>query len=170
MLFRSDVPPLTFAYDNGSAEESKVALSMQASAKQIGLDIELRSLASTDYYKIFYDEQSREGLSGYIVRGYLDFPEPLSYDLYGTQGSYYNYVGYDNAEYDKLLAEATATTDDDARAELVTKAEALRDEDNYVFPLVTPYIDVFVNNRLTGLVPGQSFLYTPWLASVGSSK
>jgi peptide/nickel transport system substrate-binding protein len=164
------VPPLTFAYDNGSAEDSKVALSMQASAKQIGLDIKLRSLSSTDYNKIFSDEQAREGLSGYIVRGYLDFPEPLSYDLYATQGSYYNYVGYDNPEYDKLLAEATATVDDDARATLVTQAEALRSNDHYVVPIVTPYIDVFVNKRLTGLVPSQSFLYTPWLASIGSSK
>lgn len=164
------VPPLTFAYDNGSSEESKVALSMQASAKQIGLDIKLRSLSSTDYFKIFFDEKAREGLSGYIVRGYLDFPEPLSYDLYSTKGSYYNFGGYDNPEYDKLLTEATATADDDARATLVTQAEALSAKDQYGVALVTPYIDLFVNKRLTGLVPRQNYLYTPWLSTLGSSK
>lgn len=162
-----DVPAITLAYDNSSAEESKIALSMQSTAKQVGLTIDLRSLSSTDYYKIFYDEKAREGLSAYLVRGYLDFPEPLEYDQYATTGSYYNFSGYDNPEYDALLAQAEATLDDQARAELIVKAQKLTAADGYSIPLVTPYINVFVSKELTGLQPSQRFLYTPWLASLG---
>ena len=165
-----DVPPMTFAYDNSNAEESKVALSIQSSAKEVGLDIELRSLAPNDYFKIFYDPKAREGLSGYVLTGYLDFPEPLEYDEYSTTGSYYNYTEYDNPAYDKLIKRAEGTLDDTRRAELATRAEALAAADGYNVPLVSPYLNVFVNKRLTGLVPEQRFLYTPWAASLGAAE
>lgn len=165
-----DVPPIELAYNNSSAEESKIALSFQSTAKQVGLTVNLRSLSANDYYKIFYLPEAREGLSAYVVSGYLDFPEPLNYDLYRTKGSYYNYAGYDNPEYDRLLHEAEVTLDDDARAELVTQAEALSSADGYGVPLVTPYVNVFVNQRLTGLMPQQSYLYTPWAASLGAAE
>lgn len=165
-----NVPQITFAYDNSNAEESKVALSIQSSAKQVGLDIELRSLAPNDYFKIFYDPSARKGLSGYVLSGYLDFPEPLEYDEYSTTGSYYNYAEYDNPEYDHLIDQAQGTLDDTQRAELTTRAEALAAADRYNVPLVSPYLSVFVNRRLTGLVPEQRFLYTPWVASLGSAR
>jgi peptide/nickel transport system substrate-binding protein len=165
-----DVPQMTFAYDNSNAEESKVALSIQSSAKELGLDIELRSLAPNDFFKIFYDPGAREGLSGYVLSGYLDFPEPLEYDEYLTTGSYYNYAGYDNPKYDELIEEAQGTLDDTRRAELATRAEAIAAADRYNVPLVSPYLNVFVNKRLTGLVPEQRFLYTPWAASLGATQ
>ncbi|MGI5322325.1 ABC transporter substrate-binding protein [Actinomadura nitritigenes] len=165
-----DVAPLTLAYDNSSTEESKIALSLQSAAAQVGLTIKLRSLASNDYLKIFYEEKAREGLSAYVVNGYLDFPEPLEYDEYATQGSYYNYTGYDNPKYNALIKKAAQTLDDDQRAALITQAEALASADAYTLPIVSPYINVFVNKRLTGLVPTQNYLYTPWAASLGAVK
>jgi peptide/nickel transport system substrate-binding protein len=136
----------------------------------LGLDIELRSLAPNDFFKIFYDPGAREGLSGYVLSGYLDFPEPLEYDEYLTTGSYYNYAGYDNPKYDELIEEAQGTLDDTRRAELATRAEAIAAADRYNVPLVSPYLNVFVNKRLTGLVPEQRFLYTPWAASLGATQ
>lgn len=165
-----EVPPLTIAYDNSNAEESKIALSLQSNAKQVGMDVQLRSLAPNDFFKIFYDPKARDGLSGYVVSGYLDFPEPIEYDEYATTGSYYNYAGYDNPEYDRLLKEAAGTLDDEQRARLVTEAEKMLVADGYNIPLVTPYLNLFVNKRLTGLVPEQRYLYTPWAASLGAPQ
>lgn len=164
------VPPITFAYNSSNPEESKVALSIQSSAKQVHLDVRLRSLAANEFIKIFYDPKAREGLSGYVLSGYLDFPEPLEYDEYWTSGSYYNYAGYANPEYDSLIKQAEGTLDDTERAELATRAEALTAADQYSVPLVSPYLSVFVNKRLTGLVPEQRFLYTSWAASLGAAQ
>ena len=112
--------------------------------------------------------KAREGLSGYVLSGYLDFPEPIEYDLYATTGSYYNYAGYENPKYDELMKTAVGTLDDSQRAELVTQAERSAAKDGYNIPLVSPYLNVFVNKRLTGLVPEQRYLYTPWVASLGA--
>ncbi|MEV6987061.1 ABC transporter substrate-binding protein [Sphaerisporangium sp. NPDC051017] len=163
-----DVPPLTIAYDS-SAQESKIALSLQSTAKQVGLRINLKALSSTDFLKIFYDPKIREGLSGYILSGSLSFPEPLEYDEFATTGSYYNYAGYHNAQYDALLKRARTTLDDDKRAELIVQAEKLRDQDGYNVPIVSPYLNVFVNKRLTGLAPASYNRATPWLTKLGAA-
>lgn len=164
-----NIPPLTIAYDSSDKANATIALSIESAAKQVGLAVDLRAMPTTEYYKIFDDATARAGLDAYIVRGYLDYPEPLSYDLYRTQGNYYNYVGYNNPEYDALLFQAVKTLDDDARAELVTKAEAIALKDGYFVPLVTPYINVFVNKKLTGVLPLQQYLYTPWAAQLGAA-
>lgn len=161
--------PITLAYVSASPEESKIALSIQSGAEQAGIKVELKALPPAQYGAIFYDPNARAGLSGMIVTGYLDFPEPLQYLLFQTTGSYYNFGGYQNKQYDQLVFQAQATLDDDARARLLTRAWSVFAADAYTIPIVSQKVNVFVGKGLTGVLPQQSFYYTPWADALGAS-
>ena len=125
-------------------------------------------MAPAAYGAIFYDPNARAGLSGMIVTGYLDFPEPLQYLLYQTTGSFYNFGGYQNKKYDQLVFRAQATLDDDARAKLLTQAWTVFADDAYAIPIVSQRMNVFLDKDLTGVLPQQSFLYTSWADGLGA--
>ena len=146
----TDVPPVVIAYDKSNPDVSKVALSIQSSAKEVGLDLQLRGLSSADFLQVFYDPKAQEGLGGYSVPTYLDFPESLGSDVYFTTDSFYSIAGYSNAEYDKLILEALQTVDDAKRAALTVQAEKIPYDDGYNFPLVSIYTNVFVTSASPG--------------------
>lgn len=164
-----DIPPMVIAFDATSESNTTIAVALESAAKQVGLPLELRAMQPAEYYLIFSDDPTvKEGLDGYLVRGYLDFPEPLTYAMFRMTGHFYNFGGYSNAKYDSLLTEAQSTLDDDKRATLVTEALAIAAKDAYTVPLVTPFVNVFLNKSLTGVVPTQGFLYNSWLADLGA--
>jgi len=159
--------PMTLAYFAASDEESRAATAIADSANQAGMDIELKPLTPPEFGAVFSSAEAREGIDIFLVTGYLDFPEPLQYYQYFTTGTFYNFAGYSNAEYDELVGQALTTVDDEERAELVLQAQQVLMDDDGVIPVATVDVSVYYGDALTGVVPRQNFLYTPWLTELG---
>ncbi|MGV8881470.1 MAG: ABC transporter substrate-binding protein [Rhodoglobus sp.] len=163
-----DGSAVTLSYLAGNEEDTKMATVIADAANGIGLKVTLKPLQPAEYVSIFSDDPAaRDGIDAYIVTGYLDFPEPAQYYEYSTTDSYYNFSGYSNPEFDAAIAQGIATMDDDARAELITQAQALVADDLRGIPLVSMYINTYYSSDLAGLTPSPSYLYSPWLASLG---
>lgn len=158
---------MTLAYFAASDEESRAATAIADSANQAGMNIELRPLTPPEFGAVFSSPEAREGIDIFLVTGYLDFPEPLQYYQYFTTGTFYNFAGYSNPVYDELVGQALATADDAARAQLVLQAQQVLLDDDGVIPVATVDVSVYYGDALTGLVPRQNFLYTPWLTELG---
>ena len=158
---------MVLAYAGPSDEETRAATAIADSANQAGMNIELRPLTAAEFGAVFASAEAREGIDILLVTGYLDFPEPLQYYQYFTTGSFYNFAGYSNPEYDELITEALSTVDDEQRAQLVIEAQQVLSDDDGVIPVATAAISVYYQDSLTGLVPRQNFLYTPWVTELG---
>ncbi|MGY1807050.1 ABC transporter substrate-binding protein [Blastococcus sp. SYSU D00669] len=159
--------PMTLAYLAASDEESRAATAIADAANQAGMSVELRPLTPPEFGAVFSSPEAREGIDVFLVTGYLDFPEPLQYYQYFTTGTFYNFAGYSNAEYDELIARALATIDDEERAQLVLQAQQVLLDDDGVIPVATVDVSLYHGADLTGVVPRQNFLYTPWLTELG---
>jgi peptide/nickel transport system substrate-binding protein len=159
--------PMTLAYFAASDEETRAATAIADSANQAGMNIELRPLTPPEFGAVFTSPEGRQGIDVFLVTGYLDFPEPLQYYQYFTTGTFYNFAGYSNPEYDDLVGQALTTVDDEERAELVLQAQQVLLDDDGVIPVATVDVSVYYQDELTGLVPRQNFLYYPWVTELG---
>lgn len=163
-----DGSEVVLAYLAGNEEETKMATVIADNANSIGLKITLKPLQPAEATGLFGgDPAGRAGIDAFLAAGYLDFPEPAEYYEYSTSESYYNFSGYSNPEFDQAMAQAISTFDDDSRAELISQAQTLLTADVMGYPLVTTYINTYYSSELAGLTPSPSYLYSPWLASLG---
>ncbi|MER6526298.1 ABC transporter substrate-binding protein [Streptomyces sp. NPDC001508] len=158
---------IVLAYTSASEEETKIATAIADAATQVGMKIELKPLTAEQYSGIFSSAEARAGLDIFLVTGYLEFAEPVTYYAFFTTGNFYNFVGYKNEGYDAAIKAARSTEDDTQRAQLVSKAQAIMAKDLINVPIVTQYVNVYYRKGLGGLVPRQSYYYTPWATSLG---
>ncbi len=162
-----DGSEIVLAYPSDSEAQTKIATVIANGAQGSGLNVTLKPLQSAEYAAAFYSEEGRAGIDTMLVIGYLDFPEPAEYLQYSMTDSYYNTSGYSNPEFDAVMYQALAELDDDARAELLTQAQAILVADVASVPLVSEYVNVYYSSDLAGLVPSPSYLYSPWLTLLG---
>ncbi|WP_106400784.1 ABC transporter substrate-binding protein [Actinocorallia populi] len=158
---------IVLAYPTTSEEHTKIAAAIADSGEQAGLNIELRPLNSQDYGAIFASPEARAALDVFLVDGYLDFPEPLTYYVYFLTGSFYNFAGYSNKAYDAAVSTALGLEDPAARAREVAKAQATMAQDLVNIPIATQHVNVYYGPGLAGLVPRQNYVYTPWAVELG---
>ncbi|MDL4813694.1 ABC transporter substrate-binding protein [Actinomadura opuntiae] len=158
---------VVLAYTTAIEEESRIATAIADAATQAGMHIQLKPLTAEQYGAMFSSPQARAGVDLFLSTGYLDFPEPLTYYQFFTTGNFYNFPAYSNKEYDAAIQAAIATADPSARAREVTKAQTIMARDLVNVPIATQYVNVFYKSGLTGLVPRQNYLYTPWATTLG---
>lgn len=147
-----------------------MAASIQASARSIGLEVELKAQTSSENIAMYFDAAAREGIDMMIWAGYLDAPEPAAYYQYYTTDGIFNVAGFANTEFDELVTTARGTTDDDERARLMTQAQAIFAENRINFPIISQYTRVYMGEGVTGAVASQAFYYSPWAAQVGGTN
>lgn len=160
---------IVLAYTSASEEETKIATAIADTATQVGMKIELKPLTAEQYSGIFSSAQARAGLDIFLVTGYLEFAEPVTYYAFFTTGNFYNFVGYKNEGYDAAIKAARSTEDDTKRAQLVSEAQAIMAKDLINIPIATQYINVYYRKGLGGLVPRSNYYYTPWATSLGGA-
>ena len=92
----------------------------------------------------------------------FDYPDAQELDQYlGITGAPYNYDGYSNKQYDKLVAEANADSNQATRAKLYAQAENVRLADAPTVPLYFVNQNWLVKPNIKGF--GYSPLYMhPW--------
>lgn len=126
------LPPVTLSY-NTSEGHKKIALAIgDMWKKNLGIDVKLEN----QEWAVFIE--NRHHLQYQIARAgwSADYNDPMTFlDMWVTKGGN-NDSGYSNPEYDKLIAEAKATSDAKVREEKFAAAEKiLVEQDMVIIPL-----------------------------------
>jgi peptide/nickel transport system substrate-binding protein len=162
--------PIVIAYDSSDDAASSVLASVQDSAKQVGLEVELRPMPTSTYLTLYYDEKVREGIDMFLVTSSFEVPDPLELYFQMLSPGPYNYTGYENRDFNDPIKEAIGVSDPEERAKLVIEAQQSATEQVQLWlTLYNPYQLLFLNNRITG-APVWTFgsLFYPWAATLGA--
>ena len=130
---------------------------------ELGLTVDVLNV----HWPQFNQGLARKAFPAYELTWVADFPDPETFlwNLFAT-GSPDNYSEYSNPEFDALLAQAAATLDVDARADLYAEAEAVLVADNALLPLVHDVRYTLMKPWVKGLdiTPlGLLYLENAWL-------
>ncbi|MGW0659822.1 ABC transporter substrate-binding protein [Streptodolium elevatio] len=158
------------ATSNLAPEISVAANAIQAAGKEIGLDVELRTIAPDAYTALFTDPATREGIDVLVTSGYDMTPDPLEFYAALQTGEFANYGNWSNPEYDQLVKEALGTTDPAARAELTVKLQEIALRELPGIPLWDSPMSLYLGKRVTGVTPNITHLSYPWAATLGSAN
>jgi peptide/nickel transport system substrate-binding protein len=165
--------PLLILVSAGDPSAVSIAEYIQAAASSIGLHIKIVEQPPAQALAIPFEPNVRDHYDLMLqISGYYDIAEPLEQPLEGwLPGALFNYNNYNNPTVTRLLNQAVATADPNARAALVNQAQAIaQGQQIAVLPLVNFDERLFMNKRITGAVASlPSSLYYPWAVDVGAS-
>ncbi len=150
--------------NQGNKQREDVATITQRNWQDIGIKVEVQTIAFVTFLKEFVDKRNFQALI-------LGWTMPIDPDCYNVWHSEtikeggLNFIGYNNPEVDKLIEAARGTYDISERAKCYQKIHALiAEEQPYTF-LYFPYALPAVNKRFKGIVPapaGISYDFINW--------
>jgi oligopeptide transport system substrate-binding protein len=140
---------LELLYNTSEAHKQIAEAVQQMWRTNLGLDISLRN----EEWKVYLDSQVNLNYDLSRSAWIGDYPNPETFlDLFVSGGGNNN-TGYANPDYDRILAQALATSDSSARAALHQQLETLLMRDLPIIPLYF-YKRVFlINPRVKNWVP-----------------
>lgn len=126
-----ELPTITLTYSNTESNRIVAEAIQQMVSQNIGVEMELSASESN----VFLDEQ--RALQHQLSRSSFlhDYADPVNALESFVTGSSMNRTGWSNEEYDQLIADAKAETDEQARYELLYEAEKLLMEEAPIFTL-----------------------------------
>ncbi|MFI8292036.1 ABC transporter substrate-binding protein [Streptomyces sp. NPDC085614] len=162
--------PLVAAIPAGDQRGLQALTFVQAAAKKIGVDIEIKQLQPTEMSSLFYDPSVRKGLDLILTFGYVTMPDPSSYVAESvTPRGIFNWTGYDNPEVTRLLDLARTSSDPAASARAYAEAQALFTPDTPAVFLATTHERMFMNKRISGAPASFAYMGMPWAAHLGGT-
>jgi peptide/nickel transport system substrate-binding protein len=161
--------PIVIAVSAGNQTDEETVASIQDSAKKAGLAVTIKSVPAASYQGLFFDAKARQGIDALMATTTADIPDPLELYIQLIPSSPYNFTGYDNPGFTVPIEQATAVSDPEQRAQLVTQAQASFTDQVQLLSLYAAYERLFMNKRITGpAVSTLGYLYYPWAATVGA--
>ena len=122
---------LTIAGEGGSTGQEIQALVYQWK-QNLGVNVQIRELDP----QIYYNELSQEVDQMYSTGWIADYPYPQDFlDILFSSGSSYNYGGYSNPQFDSLIKQANAESDQTKAFALYRQAEQLMVNDAACLPI-----------------------------------
>lgn len=125
------LPTVTLTYSTSDTHQN-IAVALQAQFKKaLGVDVELANVEGS----VFASEQKE--LKYQLSRSSFlhDYADPVNAIESFITGSSMNRTGWSNAEFDKLIADAKAETDADARWKMLMDAEKVLMNEMPIFPI-----------------------------------
>lgn len=112
----------TLSYNAGDPVQEPIAIIYQSALRNIGIELELRSVPAGSFYNFVTERQ--QPMIFYVDSPWA--PDPgYSLTLYFDSASYVNYSNYSNADVDRLLAETAATADEEVRLQKTGEAQRI---------------------------------------------
>lgn len=162
--------PLVAAIPAGDQRSLQAMTFIQAAAKKIGVDIEIKQLQPTEMSSLFYDPSIRKSLDLVLTFGYVGMPDPASYVAESvTPRGLFNWTNYDNPEVTRLLDQARTASSPAASAAAYAKAQALFTPTTPAVFLATPHERMFMNKRISGAPASFAYMGMPWAAHLGGT-
>lgn len=124
-------PPLELLYNTSEAHRAVAEALQQMWKLNLGIEVQLVN----QEWKVYLDSQRT--LNYHVSRaGWIaDYVDPNSFlDMWLTDGGN-NETGWSNAEYDRLIAEASRETDPERRLEIFQHAEAILLDEMPIIPI-----------------------------------
>ncbi len=132
---------------NSSAEHRRVAVAMAAMWKPLGVEASLFNSEAALHFAALRRHEFTLSRSGWIA----DLPTPENFLLVHQEANGAgNYSGYDNPEYDRILARAIGEPDPRKRRDLMRRAETLLIADMPILPLYYYVTRSLVAERIAG--------------------
>jgi peptide/nickel transport system substrate-binding protein len=111
--------------------------------RQLGLDVEIKPMPRQQQSQVVWYERERWDATMWrmVGRPERSDPDELIYNLFhsSTAKSGFNFVGYNNPDYDKLAELQRRTMDQEQRRKLVADAQTMIDRDQPYAFMVHPY-------------------------------
>lgn len=150
LLSESDVPDgfSTTLWVSDSEETVDIALYMQETLGEIGIDVEIEQFE----FGAFLDK-AREGTHDMLILSWITVTADADYGLYpmfhtDSQDGSGNRWLYSNPELDDILDQGRQSTEEDERMELYKEAQGILREDLPVTPLYYSELGIGVNETL----------------------
>ncbi len=125
------LPPIEILFNSSENHKLTAEAIQQMWRKNLNVSVSLVNQEE----KVYFD--SRRQMNYQIIRSTWigDYVDPNSFLNIWVTGSGNNQTGWSNAEYDRLIAEAGATTDQTARLAAFQKAEVILLDDAPILPI-----------------------------------
>jgi oligopeptide transport system substrate-binding protein len=142
---RKEFPKITIGF-NTNEDHQRIAENVQAQLKAtLGIQVELANEEWKTYLKSVQTDPANIFRLGWMA----DFPDPDNFMNLMMTESENNHTRWGSKEYDKLILDATKTTDKEKRAELYSKAQSiLVEKDVPVAPIYSMVSHYLVNKRV----------------------
>jgi oligopeptide transport system substrate-binding protein len=141
---------LTLSY-NTSENHKRIAIAVASMWKQnLGVQAELFNQEVTPHYNKLEGNDFDVARAGWIA-DYNDAQNFLY--LLETRTGRQNYGRYSNPEYDRLMEQASTTTDMDKRAQYLHEAEAIAMEEQAIIPIYYYVSKNLVSTKVAGWEP-----------------
>jgi peptide/nickel transport system substrate-binding protein len=129
------------------------ALAIQAAAKELGLELEVKKVQPQELNTLTFSAGRDYDIA--VQNWSSDFPDPSGnmvplFHSANTGDGGANYANYKNPEVDKLLDEQNTLIDNEKRAELLIKAQAIIAEDSPWIVFDYPKLPFALNKAFTG--------------------
>ncbi|MFB7586304.1 ABC transporter substrate-binding protein [Streptomyces sp. NPDC056169] len=160
---------LTVATSSIGQDVSLLATAVQAAGSQIGLKINLKTIAPNAFTALFTDPEAREGIDMFPLTYYDSITDPLDLLANFKTGAYMNFAGYSDKGYDSLVDRATAVYQPDQRLKIEAELQKHAAEQLLWIPVAEWPTAVFLNKRITGAPTTIAYMYYPWAADVGAA-
>ena len=138
--------------NQGNQQRLLTAQIVQQRLRFVGIDVKIRIVEWATFLKQFVDKGNFE----VVMLGWNISPDPDMYDIWHsskTNVGELNFVGFKNAEVDRLLIEGRGTFDIEKRKQAYFRIqEILADEQPYTFLYVPDALPV-VSSRIRGIQP-----------------
>ena len=141
----------TIMTNQGNSERIHAAEIMQQNLKAVGIDVNIRVME----WQAFLEQIDKRSFDAMIL-GWSMSRDPDLYDIWHsskTRKGEYNFIGYKNAEVDRLLVKGRRIFDVEKRKKIYYRIhEILSEEQPYAF-LYVPDATPIVHKRFKGIVP-----------------
>lgn len=156
----------TIMTNQGNDQRLKSAIIIQHRLKTIGIDVRIRVIEWASFVTNFIDKRNFEA----VILGWTIGQDPDLYDIWHsskTGPKELNFIGYKNAEVDRLLEEGRSTFDIEKRGRCYYRLQEILAEDQpYTFLYVPDALPV-VSARFRGIEPapaGIEYNFIKWYA------
>ncbi|MGM9443546.1 ABC transporter substrate-binding protein [Streptomyces murinus] len=161
---------LTVATSSIGQDVSVLATAVQAAGTEIGLNIRLKTIAPNAFTALFTDRKARVGIDMFPLDYYDSITDPLDLLSNFKTGSYLNFAGYSDKQYDELVDRSTAAYDPNQRMMIEAQLQKRAADQLLWIPVAEWPTSVFLNKRITGAPTTISYMYYPWAADVGAAQ
>lgn len=152
-----------------SSAADVVTQAVAQAARDIGFQVQLKTISPDKYTGLFSSPDARAGIDLFYTVWYTSMADPMDMFNVLRTGEFSNYGAWSDAAFDTAANKAIATPlDDPSRAQSVAAAQSEAAEQLPWLPLYAPPTSVWLGDRITGVSPSISYLYSSWAAAIGS--